>query len=83
MMWWSTTIWQSERFLDEVPEESQRIYVGKKSGLPLHEQEEINQLLVDLAKEGKNVVRLKGGVPFVFGRGGEEVMAVSREGIPF
>lgn len=73
----------SERFLDEVPEESQRIYVGKKAGCHYMKQEEINQLLVDLAKEGKNVVRLKGGDPFVFGRGGEEVMAVSREGIPF
>ena len=73
----------SERFLDEVPEESQRIYVGKKAGCHYMKQEEINQLLVDLAREGKNVVRLKGGDPFVFGRGGEEVMAVSREGIPF
>lgn len=73
----------SERFLDEVPEESQKIYVGKKAGCHYMKQEEINRLLVDLAREGKNVVRLKGGDPFVFGRGGEEVMAVSREGIPY
>lgn len=73
----------SERFLDEVPEGCRKIYVGKKAGCHYMKQEEINQLLVDLAKEGCDVVRLKGGDPFVFGRGGEEVMAVSQEGIPF
>lgn len=73
----------SERFLDEVPAGCRKIYVGKKAGCHYKKQEEINQLLVDLAKEGCDVVRLKGGDPFVFGRGGEEVMAVAREGIPF
>jgi uroporphyrinogen III methyltransferase/synthase len=63
--------------------EAELIYVGKKSGSFVFSQEKINQLLVDLAKEGKTVVRLKGGDPFIFGRGGEEVQALKNEKISF
>ncbi len=59
------------------------IYVGKKAGHHTLEQPKINQLLVDKAKEGKIVVRLKGGDPFLLGRGGEEAEALSNVGIPF
>jgi uroporphyrin-III C-methyltransferase len=59
------------------------IYVGKKSGEHTIEQEKINQILVDKAREGKLVVRLKGGDPFVFGRGGEEMMHLVKNGIDY
>lgn len=59
------------------------IYVGKKAGQHTLKQEEINQLLVDKAKEGKMVVRLKGGDPFLFGRGGEEALFLVEQGICF
>lgn len=65
------------------PEECEFIYVGKKGGAHTMSQEEINQLLVQKAKEGKLVVRLKGGDPFLFGRGGEEIEELVKEGIPF
>lgn len=73
----------SERLLDETPAGCRRIYVGKRAGLHSMKQEEINQVLVDLAKEGLSVVRLKGGDPFVFGRGGEEILRLQKEGIPY
>lgn len=59
------------------------IYVGKKAGRHSMDQESINKLLVKLSKKGLNVARLKGGDPFIFGRGAEEAMALSKEGIAF
>jgi uroporphyrinogen III methyltransferase / synthase len=59
------------------------IYVGKKAGFHAMPQEEIEALLVARARAGKTVVRLKGGDPFVFGRGGEEARSLARDGIPF
>ena len=69
--------------LDLVPGEAQRFYMGKRSGRPGASQEVINRLLVDLARRGGLVVRLKGGDPFVFGRGGEEALALRQAGIDF
>lgn len=62
---------------------AQRIYAGKQRGNHAMSQEEINELLVKLARAGNRVVRLKGGDPFVFGRGGEEIEALARSGIYF
>jgi uroporphyrinogen III methyltransferase/synthase len=59
------------------------IYVGKKAGSKEKSQGEINRLLIERARKGKSVARLKGGDPFVFGRGGEEAEALSKKGIPF
>lgn len=73
----------SERFLEEVKEDCLKIYVGKQAGCHYKKQEEINRLLIELAEAGRSVVRLKGGDPFVFGRGGEEVLALFGAGIPF
>lgn len=65
-----------ERLLSFAGESCERIYVGKRSGIHSMPQEEINEILIARAKEGKRVVRLKGGDPFVFGRGGEELLAL-------
>lgn len=73
----------SDCFLDKVPDHCRKIYAGKRAGAHSMKQEEINRLLVDLAQEGLNVVRLKGGDPFVFGRGGEEISALLKAEIPF
>ncbi len=70
-----------ERLLSHTGESCEKIYVGKRSGKHSMPQEEINALLIAKAKEGKLVVRLKGGDPFVFGRGGEEILALRQAGI--
>ncbi len=69
--------------LDLVRREAEPIYVGKKRAYHSVRQEEISQLLVDYAKQGKRVLRLKGGDPFIFGRGGEEIAMLAKHGIPF
>ena len=63
------------------PADAEIVFAGKKSGQHTLRQEEINQFLVDKTKEGKRVVRLKGGDPFVFGRGGEEAEALAAAGL--
>ena len=65
------------------PETAEVIFAGKKAGEHTQTQEEINALLVAKTREGKNVVRLKGGDPFLFGRGGEEAQALAKEGLAF
>ncbi len=66
-----------------LPQRVEKRYVGKKAGQHSLPQDQINELLVALAREGKKVVRLKGGDPFVFGRGGEEAEFLKEHGIPF
>lgn len=73
----------SDLLLKAVPGHCQKIYVGKRAGAHSMKQEEINQLLVELAGKGLKVVRLKGGDPFVFGRGGEEILALKKADIPY
>lgn len=73
----------SVELLNWVPEECEKIYVGKRAGNHALPQEEINELLVKHAGKGKIVVRLKGGDPYVFGRGGEEAAALDKAGLPF
>jgi uroporphyrinogen III methyltransferase / synthase len=63
--------------------EAEKTYVGKKPGKPTMAQEEINDLLVEKGRSGMTVVRLKGGDPYIFGRGGEEALALQRAGLPF
>lgn len=69
--------------LNEVPASARRIFVGKQPGRCSLRQEEINALLIEHASLGRTVVRLKGGDPFVFGRGGEEALALVEAGIAF
>lgn len=69
--------------LSVIPDDAERIYAGKRSGHHTLKQEEINQVLLEKALEGKRVVRLKGGDPFVFGRGGEELELLAENGIAY
>src|SRR5450432_1822441 len=69
--------------LDLAPPHAERIYVGKKKSVHAFTQEEICAMLIERARRGLTVVRLKGGDPFIFGRGGEEAEALADAGIPF
>jgi uroporphyrin-III C-methyltransferase/precorrin-2 dehydrogenase/sirohydrochlorin ferrochelatase len=71
------------RILNLVRRDAERIYVGKEPDSHTVSQDDITQMLVRLALEGKRVLRLKGGDPFIFGRGGEEIEELARRGIPF
>lgn len=73
----------SKKLLEFTPKDCKKIYVGKQCGYHSKNQEEINQILVDEALSGKTVARLKGGDPFVFGRGGEEIQALQENDIPY
>lgn len=73
----------SSSLLNEVRDDAELIFAGKRSSHHFKKQYETNQLLIDLAKEGKNVVRLKGGDPYIFGRGGEEGQELRAAGVDF
>lgn len=72
-----------EGILDLLPAQCRRIYVGKESGNHTLPQEQISSLLAELGQAGGTVIRLKGGDPFVFGRGGEEIETLVNAGVPF
>jgi uroporphyrinogen III methyltransferase/synthase len=73
----------NEQLLNHASSDAERIYAGKIGGRHNQDQEEINRLLIEKGLAGKTVVRLKGGDPFVFGRGGEECEALAAAGVPF
>ncbi len=73
----------SGSLLNEARLDAELIYAGKRSGKHSMRQEQIQQILVEKAMEGKSVVRLKGGDPYIFGRGGEEALALREQGIPY
>lgn len=73
----------SGSLLNEARLDAELIYAGKRSGKHSMRQEQIQRILVEKAMEGKNVVRLKGGDPYIFGRGGEEALALREQGIPY
>ena len=69
--------------LEEASVDAERIFVGKQAGQALHRSKRNQEVLINYALQGYQVVRLKGGDPFVFGRGGEEAEALADAGIPF
>ncbi|MBK4775682.1 uroporphyrinogen-III C-methyltransferase [Candidatus Pantoea edessiphila] len=73
----------SKEVLELVRRDAEFIFVGKKFGCHIFSQKDINTILIKLALQGKYVVRLKGGDPFIFGRGGEEIQAAKEAGVPF
>ncbi|MDQ6976366.1 MAG: uroporphyrinogen-III C-methyltransferase [Mariprofundaceae bacterium] len=73
----------STAIMDRVDAQAERIFAGKRGGMPSASQQDICDTLVALAQQGKRVVRLKGGDPFVFGRGGEEIRVLAAENIMF
>ena len=73
----------NEEILSHAPDTAEKIYVGKKAGEHYKTQDEINELIIKQAQNHENVVRLKGGDPFVFGRGGEEILALMEHDIKF
>lgn len=73
----------SPKVLDMARRDAERIYVGKRRTDHKVPQQEINQMLLELAQQGKCVARLKGGDPFIFGRGGEEIELLAEHGVPF
>ena len=73
----------NEEILAHAPGDAQKIYVGKKAGQHYKSQDEINELIIEQAQMHENVVRLKGGDPFIFGRGGEEILALMEHDIKF
>lgn len=73
----------SKKLLEFVPKDCKKIYVGKQCGYHSKNQEEINQTIVEMALKGYTIARLKGGDPFVFGRGGEEIQELQKYNIPY
>lgn len=72
-----------QRILDHAPDGAELIFAGKRGGRPSPTQRSITLRLIELARAGKRVLRLKGGDPFVFGRGGEEALEMTRAGVPY
>ncbi len=72
-----------KEIIDQIPAEAEKVYVGRTVGDPTTHQDRTNELMVKYAKKGKSVLRLKGGDPFIFGRGAEEAEYLIRHGIKF
>jgi uroporphyrin-III C-methyltransferase len=73
----------NEALLQHAPAHAQRIFMGKRGGAPSADQDEINKTMIELARAGHTVARLKGGDPGVFARSGEEMLALAQAGVPF